>query len=230
MTRQQQPATRREAVAGAVAWVLIVQFFVLHLLVQAAWRTPYSWARNDISDLGTTVCGQAPGYRTYVCSPWHSAMNTSFVVLGACVAAGGVLLGLALSRGAAGRLLPWLGGALLALAGAGTVLVGANPGNLELTAHLVGAAAATLCGNAGLLLLGLALRRAGRRAGTVGVAAALLGFAGVLIALAQQLGLFGGLDGWGGAVERVAIFPMLIAMIVIGVSYLTRRPGSGPTR
>jgi hypothetical protein len=81
---------QRDRVIGAACFVLLIQFFVLHVVVESAWTEPYSWAANAISDLGTAR------------SPWHTAMNVSFVVNGVCMAVGGLLLG----RVASGDLLP----------------------------------------------------------------------------------------------------------------------------
>ncbi len=59
---------QRSLKVGAVAWtVATVQFFLLMLVVQLAWETPYSWADNNISDLGNVTCGSFGGRA--VCSP-----------------------------------------------------------------------------------------------------------------------------------------------------------------
>ncbi|SFB08891.1 hypothetical membrane protein [Amycolatopsis marina] len=197
-------------VAGALCFLLLIQFFVLHVVVESAWTTPYSWATNAISDLGTAR------------SPWHTAMNVSFVVNGLCMAAGGLLLGRAVSEQLApgSRHLPLTAAALLAIAGAGTVLVGLNPGDQRVVLHLVGAFAATILGNAGVLLLGLSMRRAGRPGWAAGIAGGVLGFAGAAVTGLHLLGALPGQHEWGGAAERVAIFPMLIAMILIGGAQL----------
>ncbi|WP_329203316.1 MULTISPECIES: hypothetical protein [unclassified Streptomyces] len=38
----------------------MVQFFIIHRITESAWARPYSWARNNISDLGnvTALCNQ----------------------------------------------------------------------------------------------------------------------------------------------------------------------------
>ena len=81
---------QRSLKVGAVAWtVATVQFFLLMLVVQLAWETPYSWADNNISDLGNVTCGSFGG-RT-LCSPLHDLMNISFI-LGGVLLIGGTLL------------------------------------------------------------------------------------------------------------------------------------------
>ena len=43
--------------AGAVMWIAgPVQYLAAQLVVQAAWRTPYSWGANPLSDLGAVRC------------------------------------------------------------------------------------------------------------------------------------------------------------------------------
>ena len=74
---------------GSVQWTLYpeglavgacLQYYVVQLIVALAWRVPYSWNGNTISDLGNTMCGKY-GSRV-VCSPLHGIMNVSFVALG----------------------------------------------------------------------------------------------------------------------------------------------------
>jgi hypothetical membrane protein len=78
--------------AGAIAFVLgTIQFFVFHVIVELAWSQPYSWAQNNISDLGNVTCGAWGENGRYVCSPLHAWMNTSFVLKGMLLAAGLVL-------------------------------------------------------------------------------------------------------------------------------------------
>jgi hypothetical protein len=47
----------RPVKAGAVAWIAgTVQFLIAEFVAQSAWRAPYSWAMNAISDLGAVHC------------------------------------------------------------------------------------------------------------------------------------------------------------------------------
>jgi hypothetical protein len=42
---------------GAVMWIAgPVQYLIAQFVVQAAWRTPYSWMVNPLSDLGAVHC------------------------------------------------------------------------------------------------------------------------------------------------------------------------------
>src|SRR5215213_175850 len=86
--------------AAGVIWVCAAQFFLAQVIAQSRWTTPFSLATNYISDLGNTTCGLYPAVTgKYVCSPWHTVMNTSFVLQGVII-----LVGAALARPAfAGR-------------------------------------------------------------------------------------------------------------------------------
>src|SRR4029077_8587406 len=78
---------------GAIVWVLAVQFFVAQIVVQSAWVTPFSLTQNFISDLGNTDCGPyPPDSGMYVCSPWHTWMNASFILLGLIILVGAALV------------------------------------------------------------------------------------------------------------------------------------------
>ena len=50
---------------GAVMWIAgPVQYLIVQLAAQAAWRTPYSWMVNPLSDLGAIHCpARAAGTR-----------------------------------------------------------------------------------------------------------------------------------------------------------------------
>ncbi len=102
---------------GAVAWITgTVQFCIAELVAQSAWRTPYSWAANAISDLGAVHCqstGTANPPPRYVCSPLHALLNTSAITLGLLLASGAVLTSPAWGPGVASR----TGRAFLAAAG-----------------------------------------------------------------------------------------------------------------
>ena len=63
--------------AGAIMWVAgPVLFLIAQLAAQSAWRTPYSWMVNPLSDLGAVDCRRTgSGYPLprYVCSPLHGS-------------------------------------------------------------------------------------------------------------------------------------------------------------
>ena len=142
---------------GAAAWVFgTIQFFVCHLIVQFAWPTPYSWSRNNVSDLGNVYCQAWGDNARYVCSPLHSLMNASFIVHGILVIAGVLLLRALWSSGC----LSQIARTFLIIAGLAIVLVGFVPADVNENVHVVlGAVPVTLLGNIGLILTGLALNK-----------------------------------------------------------------------
>ena len=181
--------TRWGAAALTTAGVL---FFAGQLIAQSAWTTPFSWADDNISDLGETT------------APWHTLMNTVFVVNGVLVAVGAVTL----QRGAAR--------VLLLAAAVGCVLVGLAPADVAENPHVLGAALVFVLGNLGMIVSRSALPR---------WVPVLLGFVGlvatVLHVTRHGLGL-----GVGG-MERVAVFPLFGWFLVDGLVRLVRsRPGA----
>ena len=82
------PRSRR---TGPLLWLAAVQFFVAQFIVANAWPTAFNIATRYISDLGNTSCGPYPNPSSpVVCSPWHSVMNASFIIIGITMSAGRV--------------------------------------------------------------------------------------------------------------------------------------------
>lgn len=192
-----------------------VQFALAGLVAQSAWHTPYSWAGNAVSDLGAVRCQNTgidnPPSR-YVCSPWHGAFNGSAIVLGVLIIAGVVLAGQLWGRGAVSR----ASRALLVAAGAGMVLAGLEPEDVDLNLHVLGALLIFAAGSTGVALAGFCHRDSpvGRlRATTLS-----LGSVSV-IATWLMFGHRTPLLGPGG-MERVALYTVLSWAAIIGVRSL----------
>jgi hypothetical membrane protein len=123
---------------GYSAWIVgVVQFFVVHGIAESAWARPYSWARNNISDLGNAHCAmQSEPEPRYICSPEHDLMSGAFITLGVLLVVGVALTGGVLWRrgrtAAVARL-------LLAGAGVGFVLAGLAPADVNENQHILGA-------------------------------------------------------------------------------------------
>ena len=208
------------------AWALVlgtVQFFVFHLVVQLAWPEPYSWAHNNISDLGAVGCGpwEGEGGGRYVCSPLHAWMNASFVLQGALLLAG-LAFAAPLRRGATTR----TARVFLLLAGLGFVLAGLAPADANEGPHVLAALAVLFCGNIGLLYAEGPARSEGTRAaraysltfGTVG-----------LVATALFMGEVYLVFGMGG-MERLAVFPLQAWAALVGVRSLRAPAEWDPSR
>ena len=206
----------RTVTAGAMAWIAgTVQFLIAELVAQAAWRTPYSWATNAISDLGAVHCqntGTANPPPRYVCSPLHTVLNTSAITLGILLAAGAILTGPAWGRGAASR----AGRILLTAAGAGLVLAGLRPEDVDLNLHVLGAFLLFGAGSTGFVLAGLARRESplGRlRALTLPLA--LISVTATWLMFSHHTPVL----GYGG-MERAALYPLLCWTVITGTYLL----------
>lgn len=190
---------------GPLIYMLSLQYFVVQFIVAAAWPTYFSLASNVISDLGNTACGEYA--MRYVCSPLHSTMNASFIMLGVTMALGSLFIYQEFHRN-------WgtlIGFNLMGLAGFGTIMVGLFPETTIPALHGIGAFLALGIGNLSLVVLAFAITQARTsfRAYTF-VSGMLSLIALVLFALGVYLGL-----GQGG-IERVVSYPQTIWLILFG--------------
>ncbi len=189
---------------GPYLYLSNLQYFVVQFVVSLRWSPAFSLHHNTISDLGNTACGRFNG--RYVCSPLHTLMNVSFIVLGVTMIAGSVLIGHALPPTRARN----LGFLFMAIAGVGVVVVGIIPENTVSALHGLGATLPFTFGNVGVIVLGLsltlprALRLVTLSLGTVALAAL------VFYASSHYLGL-----GEGG-IERLVAYPQTVWLILLG--------------
>lgn len=212
---------------GYVAWAAgVLQFFVAQVVVGAAWTRPYSWARNNISDLGNAHCAmQSEPEPRYICSPEHGLMNASFIALGTLLVVGVVLAGALWRRGATAV----VARCLLGCAGVGFVLAGLAPADVHENQHALGALFVMAMGNIGLVLAGVGL--ADDVPAPLRWATSLLG-----VTAMTAFGLFLSFHYLGlgmGGMERVAAFPLLVWAVAAAVRGLVHRvprvPGTPPT-
>jgi hypothetical membrane protein len=193
---------------GAILWIFSMQYYVTQLVVANSWKRPpgYSWAHNTISDLANTHCGSY-GARL-VCSPKHIAMNLSFMLLGATMIAGALLLQRVMATNRMAR----VGFMCMVVAGIGSLLVGIFPENTISAFHVGGAALCFIFGNTGMLILGAVLRILPRPLRFYTFASGLIGIAALFCFMTHT---YGGL-GIGG-MERIVAYPQSVWMIVMGV-------------
>lgn len=199
---------KREIVGGFL-WFSIVQYFVMMVVVQAAWTTPYSIVMHAISDLGAVNCGVFEGRD--VCSPWHVASNVSWTLTGLSIFLGAVLLWRPFARGTIGR-----GGLIVMMvAGMGELLVGLNPQDTS-ALHIPAALVAILGGQAAMVLLGVSLARrpTWRGVGILGIAFGIVGITSSIVLFIV------GLNEYFGLIERIAAYPILIWLVLAGVAVL----------
>ena len=207
--------------AGAIAWMFALQFFVSQGVVQSAWMTPFSLAHNMISDLGRETGGllsRAPGL-DYACSPWHALMNASIILNGILIP-----LGVLLTRSWWPRSLAMtIALTMIALTGPGHFLVGLFPSDTGPQGHLIGAGSILALGNPGMVVAGLA---AWRERWWPAIASISLGFAGIVGTLLFINEVGGGIGL--GAMERIAFYPLTIWCGIQGIAIArhvsSRRP------
>ena len=196
----------KRVIGSTVLAVSLLQFLVVHLLVESRWDPPYSWATNNISDLGNVTCGAWGPDDRYVCSPWHDLMNVSFVVFGIGIAVGTIILGRAigLSRTAA---------VLVVSSGLGYVLAGIYPADVDENMHVLGALFVFFPGNLGLLVLGLSRGIASGRLRIATAAAGVVGLVSMMLFLARvDVGI-----GLGG-LERVPAYLPTLWLLVVAIA------------
>jgi hypothetical membrane protein len=197
--------TDKYPIIGPTFWIISAQFFIVQFIVALGWPVHYSFKNDTISDLGNTVCGM---YDTrFVCSPYYSWMNVSFIVLGATMIAGSTLIYQEFKKNKVNKLGFWL----MALAGFGTILVGVFPENTIRFFHFTGALLPFLLGNIALLVFGLSLGLRGRfKIYTIASGAVAL-IALPLFFTHNYLGL-----GRGG-MERLVAHPQTVWLVAFGI-------------
>lgn len=182
----------------------------VNLLAEAAWPIGYSWAGNNISDLGNVGCGSFDGRE--ICSPRHAVFNIGFIVLGCLIGAGVVLVRSAWGRGGPAK----LARSCILLAAFGYVLVGFFPADVNLGLHLLGALLVMPVANIGLLASGFV-----RRDAVLWKARWISRVLGAVAFIASYLHVAGPWLGIGkGGMERVAVFALLFWLGGIGVFLL----------
>ncbi len=142
----------RYPLVGPLLWALSLQYFAVQIIVAQAWKIPpYSIFHNTISDLGNTSCGS---YNlNYVCSPLHSLMNASFIMLGITMFFGSFLIYQEFRKTSFSA----LGFSAMGASAIGTAMVGLFPENSISALHILGASLPFLIGNIGLIILGKVL-------------------------------------------------------------------------
>jgi hypothetical membrane protein len=215
---------RTRSLIGAWAAVSVLQYFLAEAIVISAWAgpQPYSRRSNLISDLGALECGIYRGRE--VCSPLHGVMNASFLLQGSAMIIGAALVSTVVLGVAARRDLPqrrihprvllltrWL----IALAGAGTILVGLVPEDVNEPLHYTGALLFFIPGGIALVIIGLSWRRLHwsswliLSAGALSLASTIaFGVVTLLVGIANGPDL--------GTLERAMAYPITIGLAIVG--------------
>ncbi len=187
--------------AGGVA-LLVRPVHIAMEFVVAARADGYSFANDTVSALGVVGC------TVQHCSPRHALMNAVFIGFGVLLVVGSLLLARSLG--------PWVAG-LLVISGLSSIATGLAPLDRGAALHALAATPLFLAQPAALIALACQWWRSrpasARLLLATGVVTAFAAFAFVLI---------GDRPG-AGALERLALWPVLVALAGVGLLHL--RPG-----
>ncbi len=175
-------------------------YIATEFVVAAATTGGYSFLSDSVSRLGEVGCSAE------YCSPRHELMNGSFMGFGVLLAGGAVLLSRPLG--------PWATGLLVA-SGLSSVATGLAPLDQDATLHAIAAAPLFVAQPVALIVLGARLRNDRPH-----LAGALLA-AGVVTGTAAASFVLSGDGSASGALERLALWPVLIGLAGFAWTRLT---------
>ncbi|QIK76686.1 DUF998 domain-containing protein [Nocardioides piscis] len=201
--------TGRLARWGAFALLVRPAYMATELVVAAATTGGYSFVSDSVSRLGEVGCSAA------YCSPRHELMNGSFMAFGVLLTSGAVLLARPLG--------PWVTG-LLVVSGLSSVATGLAPLDQDTTLHAIAATPLFVAQPVALVVLGARLRAEQPR-----LARALL-LTGAVTGAAATAFVVAGDSPASGALERLALWPVLIALAGFAWTRLRRPSQAGRAR
>ena len=199
-------APSRAVQLGALAFLLRPTYIAAEIVTAAATTGGYSFVSDSVSKLGEVGCTEA------YCSPRHEVMNGSFVGYGVLLAGGALLLAKPLG--------PWVT-VLLVVSGVSSYATGLAPLDQDPALHALAATPLFVAQPLALLLLGARLREDKPR-----LSRALLATGAVTAAAAAGF-ILSGDDRAAGALERLALWPVLFGLA--GFAW-DQRPGKGRPR
>ncbi len=195
-------APSRAAQLGALAFLLRPTYIASEVVTAAATTGGYSFVSDSVSRLGEVGCSEA------YCSPRHEVMNGSFMGYGVLLAGGALLLARPLG--------PWATG-LLVVSGVSSYATGLAPLDQDAALHALAATPLFVGQPLALLLLGHRLREDQPR-----LAKALF-VTGVVTASAAVGFILSGDERAGGALERLALWPVLFGLAAFAWGQRPRR-------
>ncbi|MGV9480013.1 hypothetical protein [Gordonia aichiensis] len=195
-----------------VAALIVLQFFAAEWVVSATWRGHYSYRVDQLGPLGLEFCG--PQGR-WPCSALYPVMNVSLV-----------LTGLAISTVAASwalrRIVTFPHAGALLIAGFGLAVSGIITEKTDYQHHSAELTTFFVLASVGVAMIGFS----GSTLLTPGIRA-IVALAGI-IATVAFISYATGLTGWfgSGGTQRLIVYPILVAVVVAGVSSgRVRTPG-----
>ncbi|MFD0359873.1 DUF998 domain-containing protein [Nocardia sp. GCM10030253] len=203
-------------IAAGVAWTLVFAYLLAELVTATAWKTPYSFRHDTISDLGITTC--TPN----VCSPLHLVMNATFVALGLLTILGAIGFRDYIPHGPR----QWSIVALAVIIGLSTAATGVFPSNDGIVVHGLAVMPAFVSRHIVLILLAIWLWKQRRLVAIWSAFCASTGLTGtVLLTIGLQVGI----------TERLVFYPLPTWMAVTGAAIVlapvrdaVRRRGQSP--
>jgi hypothetical membrane protein len=195
-------APSRAAQLGAVALMLRPTYIATEVVTAAATTGGYSFVADSVSKLGEVGCSEA------YCSPRHEVMNGSFMGYGVLLAGGALLLAKPLG--------PWVTG-LLVVSGVSSYATGLAPLDQDATLHAIAATPLFLLQPLALMGLGHRIRHDQPR-----LAKALLA-TGIVTAAAAVGFIVSGDEQAAGALERLALWPVLFGLGAFAWGHRPRR-------
>ena len=192
----------RAARLGAVAFLLRPTYIATEVVTAAATTGGYSFVADSVSKLGEVGCSE--GY----CSPRHAVMNGSFMGYGVLLAGGALLLAKPLG--------PWVTG-LLVVSGVSSCATGLAPLDQDATLHAIAATPLFVAQPLALMGLGHRIRHDQPR-----LARALLA-TGIVTAAAAVGFIVAGDEQAAGALERLALWPVLFGLGAFAWGHRPRR-------
>lgn len=189
--------------AAGVAWTLVFAYILAEIATAYAWKVPYSFRHDTISDLGVTAC--TPN----MCSPLHLLMNSTFVALGLLTIIGAVLFRGYVPHGYR----QWWIVSLAILIGMSTAATGFVPSNNGIVVHLLAVLPGFISRHIVLILLAIWLWNQRRLVAVWSATCALTGLVGgvLLMGSAVQIGIS----------ERLVLYPLPAFMAVTGAAVLS---------
>lgn len=185
------PEPSRAAQLGALVFLLRPTYIATEVVTAAATTGGYSFVSDSVSKLGEVGCSAA------YCSPRHEVMNGSFMAYGVLLTGGALLLARPLG--------PWVTG-LLVVSGVSSYATGLAPLDQDATLHALAATPLFVAQPLALLLLGWRVREERPR-----LSKALL-VTGAVTATAAVGFIVSGEERAGGALERLALWPVLFGL------------------
>ena len=195
-------APSRAAQLGAIVFLLRPTYIATEVVTAAATTGGYSFVSDSVSRLGEVGCSDA------YCSPRHEVMNGSFMAYGVLLAGGALLLARPLG--------PWVTG-LLVVSGVSSYATGLAPLDQDATLHAIAATPLFVGQPLALLVLGHRLRDERPR-----LARGLLA-TGIVTATAAVGFVVSGDDRAAGALERLALWPVLLGLAAFAWGHRPRR-------